>query len=175
MARKPLFISFCGWVSLGCIGITIGVPLFEPVTGIRVPRTVWLGLIFMAFWPLASIFWCVGTQFRPHGRPGQWQRPANEGLPCVPGLRDGSAPSLPTARQSKSRYTVAVGIGQTFSGEQPCRLYQQENTQALARRVISLPSLSLPLRTEHAPYCTGVASVACRRFHASSRVSLSDQ
>ncbi len=42
---------------------------------------------------------------------------------------------------------------------------------ALARRVTSLRSPSLPLRSEHALRCTWAVSAVSRPFHASSRVS----
>lgn len=58
--RKSRFLTFCGWMALICIAISFGVPLFEVVTQIRVPRTVWPGFAFIAFWPFFLI-WCVGT------------------------------------------------------------------------------------------------------------------
>jgi hypothetical protein len=58
--RKSYFLTFCGWVALVCIAVALGVPLFEVTTGIRVPRTVWPGLMLVASFPLALI-WLVGT------------------------------------------------------------------------------------------------------------------
>jgi drug/metabolite transporter (DMT)-like permease len=57
---KPLWVQVCGWISLGCISIVIGIPLVEVLTHYHIPRTVWPGLLLLASFPMITL-WCFGT------------------------------------------------------------------------------------------------------------------
>jgi hypothetical protein len=65
---KPLWIRVIGWLDLLCLLVPMCVPLAEVVSHVRIPRTVWPGYCFLAFFPLFWVWALASILHRMHVR-----------------------------------------------------------------------------------------------------------
>jgi hypothetical protein len=90
---KPGWVRVVGYLALLCGLVPILVPLAEVTSGVRIPRTVWPGYCFLAFWPLIILWIIASLSHRVHVRRA----------------RLNAAAMMEAARQSQMRPPAAPG------------------------------------------------------------------
>ena len=58
--KKPAWVRVCGWLAWVCLITPFCMSWVEVILSMKFPRTVYPGLMLLAFFPL-FILWCLGT------------------------------------------------------------------------------------------------------------------